>query len=205
MVKIDKSKFKNFYADHDLMNKWAEKYFPLSIYCNDERKQACKFFDYYTGNFDMILNSKLRTGGDVSDVFNDYGELVDKNMYKNALELMHDIRIPENIVVYREVSKSLFNNMIDWSGETRLRRSITIWDKALLSTSLDMTIRSPHSSGRGRTKMIIYVPQGTPGIYVGNLPNRGVLDEHEIIFPPELKMQVLSTGFFGKYVECMVV
>ena len=109
---------------------------------------------------------------------------------------------PENIVVYRYVDPKLLRSMMKWNDKKLLTKNTVIFDKGFLSTTLTQETVQSRDYTTIRNKVLkIYVPQGTPCIYLELIAD---MNENEMLFPPMTKLKVLSNPFFSRYIECII-
>jgi hypothetical protein len=89
--------------------------------------------------------------------------------------------IPEPILVFRGTSKKILGELAYLSPEKIVGKEI--FEKGFLSTSLYP--KQGFINQWNGLSMVIKVPKGTQGAYLGNL---GLMNEAEVLFPPGQKM-----------------
>lgn len=97
---------------------------------------------------------------------------------------------------------AFLDNHDKFQNSRKLKKGATIFDKAFLSTTLarESVIGRDYANPKN-TLLKIYVPKGTPCIYLDLIADMG---ENEILFAPMTKLKVLDASFFGRYIECIV-
>lgn len=147
----------------------------------------------YTGSLNNIINNHLR-----------YNKQIDK-IHIPHLETMitklPTYHIPDDIIVYRYISKGLLKEM----GTSKpLRKGTTLQDKGFMSTTLLKSSVNPYRIGRKQDiLLIISVPSGTKGTYVGHLEN--TLFEYEVILAPNTQLLIDHKIPFHNYYYCTVI
>lgn len=171
---------------------------------NDLQTPAEKFFRRYTGT-SHIYNDVLR----YNDI-NTY-DFTDSNITKNEIiegdaEINRNL-LSENILVYRYVSKELLTAMKKWSNLKLIRHNSILTDKGFFSTTLSLDSVTERSYAQNKNSRIfkIYVPKDTPCVYVGLLFDMNKNNENEMLFAPDVKLKVLGSYWFDRYIECVVV
>ena len=111
--------------------------------------------------------------------------------------------IPNDIVVYRFIHKHLIRHMLEWGNSKSLKRNSILLNKGFLSTTLSTAAveNRDYANLRKRSLFTIYVPKGTPCVYVDLVSN---MHEQEMLFAPGIRLKVNGKFMFGKFVECVV-
>lgn len=169
---------------------------------NDLQTPAEKFFRRYTGT-SHIYNDVLR--------YNDINthDFTDSNITKDEIiegdaEINRNL-LSENILVYRYVSKELLKAMKEWSNVKLIQRNSILTDKGFFSTTLSLDSVTERGYAKNNLIFKIYVPKGTPCVYVGLLFDMNKNNENEVLFAPDIKLKVLVNHWFRRYIECVVV
>lgn len=112
--------------------------------------------------------------------------------------------ISDDIVVYRYIPKRLIKHMLEWGDSKSLKRNSILLDKGFFSTTLstDAVKDRDYANLRERSLFMIYVPKGTPCVYVDHVSD---MHEQEMLFAPGIRLKVIGKYIFGKFVECIVV
>ncbi|MBQ6886256.1 MAG: hypothetical protein IJN54_01925 [Lachnospiraceae bacterium] len=190
-----RTKYKNFFRETDADN-WVntyKKYFPSN---EDEDKDFLSAIHYYTGSANTLINNALRYDKNILD--NDFMQPI----FQRLIEKVPTYQIPDNIVVYRYISKGLLKEMCPSYPP---RKSMIICDKGFMSTTLIRTSINDYRRSNPHQNILleISVPAGTKGIYVGHLEN--TLSEYEAILAPNTKLRIEYSSLFSKYFRCTVV
>ena len=179
----------------DTVDLWYKKYksgFPSD---NDSDKDFLEAINIYTGSANLPFNNFLRYNKNIEDA--NTLHLAPKMI--NKLPTYH---IPDNIVVYRYISNRLLQTMCpSYPPKT----GMVIHDKGFLSTTLIRESVNSYRSGRKQNiLLVISVPSGTKGTYVGHL--KDVLSEYEVILAPNTQLRIdYKIPFCNRYFECTVV
>ena len=165
---------------------------------------AEKFFRRYTGT-SHIYNDVLR----YNDI-NTY-DFTDSNITKDEIiegsaEINRNL-LSENILVYRYVSKKLLKIMKEWSNLKLIKHNSILTDKGFFSTTLSLDSVTGRGYAQNKNSRIfkIYVPKGTPCVYVGLLFDTNENNENEVLFAPDIKLKVLVNHWLNRRIECVVV
>ena len=163
---------------------------------------AEKFFRWYTQGIHYAFNNRVRFVG-VND-YNYTGSTFTKEMFLDSISEINKHRLVEDIVVYRYVENMLIKPMLKWGGSRRLKRNAILIDTGYFSTtlSLDAVKNNSYATLKGHSLFAIYVPKGTPCVFVDLISD---MNENEMLFAPGIKLKVLGSYWFGKYVECIVI
>lgn len=162
------------------------------------------FFRRYTGT-SHIYNDVLR----YNDI-NTY-DFTDSNITKDEIiegsaEINRNL-LSENILVYRYVSKELLKAMKEWSNLKLIKHNSMLTDRGFFSTtlSLDSVMERGYAQSKNSRIFKIYVPKGTPCVYVGLLFDINKNNENEVLFAPDIKLKILVNHWFRRYIECVVL
>jgi hypothetical protein len=136
----------------DEVDLWYEKYqahFPSD---NDSDKEFLKALYYYTASANVLVNNALRY--DITILDGDYMQ----SIFQRMIDKLPTYQIPDNIIVYRYISKVLLKEMCpSYPPKTRM----IIHDKRFMSTTL---IRESVNSYRSRRDqnilLVISIPYG---------------------------------------------
>lgn len=159
---------------------WGKKYYGKipeeSIYSEVEQ---------YCGYLFNPINAVLR-GEDLSW----YGENAEER-YGNRIQIikpwLYSFKLPEDIIVYRAISKKHLYKMKLWSKERFGDDNNILYEAGFLSTSLIFTELEklyPNS-----IYLKIYLLMGTNGAYVDLISKRS--EEQEFLIPPGARFYVL--------------
>ncbi len=85
-----------------------------------------------------------------------------------------------------------------------MRKGTCLVDNGYMSTTLcpEAVKEQPYANLSERYLFTIYVPQGTPCVFVDLISD---MQEREMLFAPGTKLQVISYSIFKKRVECIVI
>jgi hypothetical protein len=199
LKKADNIKFKTFDKYEDVY-KWGEQFKEWENKLSSNQRDALKA--YIDGNYDDI-NSFLR-GKISNDLYFDYKLMrVLGNKCKYIHEALRGSIIPENVVVYRGATKSIFEN----KENPRLEDLIgtVIEDKGFVSTSM-----LPKSCWRTKEKpviMTIKVPKGIKGAFIGPRLINNFKDEVELLLDKGQSMIVTNADYEGSQlmIDCEII
>lgn len=181
----------------DTIDLWYEKYqshFPSD---NDSDKDFLKALYYYTASTNVLVNNALRY--DITNLDGDYMQ----SIFQRMINKLPTYQIPNNIIVYRYISKGLLKEMCP-SYPPKI--GMVIHDKGFISTTLIRESMDTHREVDISLKILleISVPAGTPGTYVGHLKN--MLAEYEVILAPNTQLRIdYKFPFYNRYFRCTVV
>lgn len=179
----------------DDVDLWYEKYkyaFPSD---NDTDKEFLKALDLYTASVNHIFNGHLRYNIDIDNFYQQH--------LKQMVKKIPTYHIPNNIIVYRYISKGLLKEMCPSYPP---KAGMIIHDKGFMSTTLIRESMDTHREVDISLKILlkISVPAGTPGTYVGHLKN--MLAEYEVILAPNTQLHIdYKFPFYNRYFRCTVV
>lgn len=162
---------------------------------------AEKFFRYYTQGAHTIFNKITRC--DSIDSYDYSDDFFTKAMLDNGIDEINHHPVPDNIVVFRYIPKHLIKRMLEWGNSKSLKRGSVLVDKGFFSTTLstDAVSNRDYANVRERPLFTIYVPKGTPCVYVDLISD---MHEQEMLFAPGVRLKVIGKHVFGKIVECFV-
>ena len=187
------TKFKSS-DDVDLWYKAYKSYFPSD---NDNDKDFLKAINFYTGSANTLVNRALRY--DITMLDGDYMQ----SIFQRMIDKLPTYHIPNNIIVYRYISKGLLKEMCPSSPP---KTGMIMHDKGFMSTTLIRKSMDEHRQSDLSLKILleIYVPTGTSGTYVGHMKN--MLGEYEVILAPNTQLCIdYKFPFCNRYFHCTVV
>lgn len=160
------------------------------------------FFRRYTQGSPTGYNRILRDVGVDKYNFEDSG--LTKEMFLDSISEINKHPLCEDIIVHRYVDKYTLRDMKKWSNVKFIRHNSILTDKGFFSTTLSLdSVTGRHCATlRGHSLLYIYVPKGTPCVYVDLVSD---MHENEMLFAPDIKLKVLGSYWFGGYIECFVV
>lgn len=183
---------------------WGKKYYNdwMPKMQNQEYKPETpceKFFRYYTQGVDYVFNRILRYSS--IDEYDFANSGFSREMFYDSIAEINNHRLRENIVVYRYVNKALISDMKKWSKVSFIRKNTILTDRGYFSTTLclDSVKDRPYATIKGHMLFKIFVPKGTPCVYVDLVADMG---ENEMLFAPGIILKVLHR--LGHYIECIV-
>ena len=171
--------FHEFYSINEA-KVWGKKYYGKipeeTIY--SEIKQYCGYL------FNPI-NAVLR-GEDLSW----YRENAEER-YQNRIQIIMpwlcEFKLPEDVIVYRAISKKHLQKMKSWSKEKFGDNKNLLYELGFLSTSLVFNeLKKLHPDS---IYLKIYLLKGTNGAYVDLISKRS--EEQEFLIPPGARLYVL--------------
>lgn len=162
---------------------------------------AEEFFRYYTQGAHKFFN--IRTRRDEIDTYDYSDSFFKKEMFDDSIREINSRPIPDDIVVYRYIPKSLVNQMLVWGNSKSLKKNVILIDRGFFSTtlSLEAVANQPYANDRTRSLFIVYIPRGTPAVYVDLVSD---MNEQEMLFAPGIRIKVIDKHIFGKVAECIV-
>ena len=173
-----------------------KNYFPSD---DDKNQNFLKALDLYTSSANVPINRLLRSSNkSIED--NRYECFYD--IYQNLLPQFSTYSIPDNVIVFRYISKSLLEYMCSSSSP---KKGIILEDKGFMSTTLFPDSINDFLRSRPELNILleISVPSGSKGIYVGHLKNS--LTEYEIILAPNTRIRIDKKNIFNNHFHCTVV
>lgn len=201
---IDYKSFKRFTPE--TAEVWGRKNFgdwlpELQNKDYEPQTPAEEFFKYYTQGAHNIFNNITRNH-DI-DTYDFSEGLLSKDMFDNSICEINCHPIPDDIVVYRYIPKTLIKDMLKWGGSQSLKRNSILVDKGFFSTtlSIDAVQNRDYANLAQRDLFTVYVPKATPCVYVDLV---SYMNEQEMLFAPGIRLKVIGKRRFGKYVECII-
>lgn len=184
------------FTSSDEVDLWYEKYKSYFPSDNDNDKDFLKAINYYTGSANVLVNRALRYDMSILE------SNIVQPIFQKMIDKLPTYYIPDNIVVYRYISKGLLKTMCTTYAP---KRGMIIQDKGFMSTTLIRESVNLYRSGRKQNiLLVISVPSGTKGTYVGHL--KDVLTEYEVILAPNTQLHIeYKFPFCNHYFECTVV
>lgn len=174
---------------------WHEKYKSFLPSDNKTDKRTLEALDMYTASCNSAFNRYLRYNIEIPDSFQQY--------LTQLVEEISTYQIPDNIIVYRYISKGLLKDMC---SSFPPKKGLYLTDKGFMSTSLIRESIETHRNTDPSLKILleISIPAGTNGFYVGHLKN--MLDEYEVILAPNTQLRIdYKFPFCNRYFRCTVV
>ncbi len=197
--------YKNFSSEEAII--WGKKYFGdwllnMRVYSIQTNTPLEEFFRKYTSGTGSIYNEILRGSTKRKSMLSSNDKKNLKLIRLAEKEIMKHPS-PDNIVVYRYISKEILDYMKKWYKLNRIKKNCILVDDGFLSTTFTPKVIKDSSYAKESKKILkIYVPKGTPCVYVDLISD---MHENEVIFCPRLKLKVISAPIFSKYIECIVV
>lgn len=190
-----KTRYKIFISPKEV-DSWFEKYKSYFPSDNDTDKEFVKVLENYVGSANIAINNTLRYGTSITE--DDFIQSISQKM----LDKLQTYHIPDDIVVYRYISKGLLKAMCP---SYPLQKGMVLQDKGFMSTTLFRESVNSYRDGRNQNILLaISIPSGTKGTYVGRLEN--TLSEYEVILAPNTKLRIdYKIPFCNRYFKCTVV
>lgn len=162
---------------------------------------AEEFFRYYTQGVHNFFNKITRF--DDIDSYDFSESFFTKEMFDNGVYEIGLHPVPNDIVVYRFIPKRIIEHMLEWGNSKSLKRDSMLLDKGFFSTTLSIEAvkNRDYANLRERSLFTIYVPKGTPCVYVDLVSD---MHEQEMLFAPGIRLKVIGKRRFGKYVDCVI-
>lgn len=203
-MNIDFKSFKMFTPD--TAEAWGRKNYgswlpKLQSQSHEPQTPAEKFFRCYTQGAHTIFN-KITRCEDINSY--DFSESIfTKETFDDGIDEIVRHLSPDNIVVYRYIPQHLIKRMLEWGNSKSLKRGSVLVDKGFFSTTLstDAVSNRDYANVRERPLFTIYVPKGTPCVYVDLISD---MHEQEMLFAPGVRLKVIGKHMLGKFVECVV-
>lgn len=200
---MNTSSFRRFSNEEDL--EWGRKHYSdwLINMQNKDNKPANpleKFFRYYTQGAHVSFNSTTRRGNYLTNTNHSFS----RQMFIDSITEIKNHKLSENIAVYRYVPRTLIKDMLKNGGSGHMRKGAYLIDKGYMSTTLclDAVKGRDYANLSERILFTIYVPKGAPCVFVDLISD---MNEREMLFAPNTKLQVTSYSFFNKRAECIVL
>ncbi len=204
-MKFDRNLYKEFTKEEAI--EWGKKHYSdwmpeLQDQSYTPKTPAEQFFRYYTQGIYNFYNKILRYSG--IDKYDFEDSIVNKEMFLDGIAEINKHSICENIIVHRYVDIDVLHDMKKWSNVKLIRKNSILTDKGFFSTtlSLDSVDGRDYATLSRHFLFNIYVPKGIPCVYVDLISD---MNENEILFAPNIKLKVLDSYWFGRYIECVVV
>lgn len=189
------TKYTEFHSPKDT-KLWYKKYKDFFPSVKDEDKDFLYALDMYTASANPVFNNHLRHNEplETSDFYYPY--------ITSMVTKLPTYTIPDNIIVYRYISKGLLKEMCPSYPP---KKNMIMQDKGFMSTTLIRNSVNSYRDNRSQNiLLVISVPTGTKGTYVGELPN--MLTEYEVILAPNTKLRIDNkTPLFNLCFRCTVV
>jgi len=187
---------------------WAEENY-ANILALSPGSQLYNDIFSYTGSWYKVINSFLRRspvyGSDAframpSDDYEDEIGTIDR-----MVKLMEENPLPDNILAYRFTHLKVIRGLC---GVKYLKVGLTFSDRAFFSTAL--VRKGLEDFGRQNLCNCIlklYLPKGTPGIYVTLEEDRNLLNEQEFLLPPNVRFEITKIRRFSfpMMIECIAL
>lgn len=187
-----KAEYRNFYNSEDaekwgyaVYSDWATKY-------KQTIKLAKKFsskianpvlnaIEFYCGYSYQHINPYMRGDNSIDEVYKEAADIL-------VFTIASAPPVPEDIVVYRVVCDEFIHELIEKSTNN----SAAI-ETGFLSTSLLKGIsKEPEHYADKPNLLKIYVPKGTPGVYVNTVCSR---NEYEMLFAPNCFLRLVECPY----------
>lgn len=185
---MDKKKFRVFNTKEEA-EKWGREQLYSALLSADEKD----IIGYYTGSWFRAINNYLALG---EHLLHKDPEMEEEISVLDELLSRH--RIPNDIVVYRSTSKTWLE--LQTADHEDLKTCRPFWSTSLLS-------RYALRWGLGNSYWYlekIYVPAGSPGLFVSGIYDKNDLSEYEVLLPRTTNFKVINQHLFGHYIELMV-
>lgn len=185
------------FKSSDDVDLWYEKYKSYFPSDNDSDKDFLEAIYFYTASTNILVNNALRYDMSILE-----GDIM-QSIFERMIEKLPTYHIPNNIIVYRYISKGLLEEMCpSYPPKT----GMVIHDKGFMSTTLIRESLDTHRQADISLKILleISVPAGTSGTYVGHLKN--MLAEYEVILSPNTQLRIdYKFPFCNRYFKCTLV
>lgn len=192
-VTIMKNLYTKFRSPNDV-DLWYENHKSAFPSDNDTDKAFSKAIYYYTASANTLVNRALRY--DMSILEGDYMQ----SIFQRMIDKLPTYQIPDNIIVYRYISKGLLKAMCPSYPP---KKGMIMEDKGFMSTTLIRESVNSYRDGRNQNiLLVISIPIGTKGAYVGHL--KSTLPEYEVILAPNTKLRI-DAKCFNRCFWCTIV
>jgi hypothetical protein len=208
-VVFESEKYKEF-ENSDEGNAWGWMHF--SDVLTPEDNSAYESVLFYTGSMSRKWNKVLRRYPSIESgqfessargEFAEDGEQIRRIKEVNSVVTQH--RIPENIIVYRYTNKKLIRKLCSaWI----LKRGMRFTDKGFFSTTLVSHLLMDFANKHECDCLLkIYIPKGTKGAYVSIKNSPSILNEQEVLFAPNLKLEIVKVNYLTHpfSIECKII
>lgn len=208
-IVFENEKYKEF-ESADEGNAWGLLHF--SDVLTPENNPAYESVFFYTGSMSRKWNNVLRRHpsiesgefeASVKGEFAEDGEQVRRIKEVNAVLIQHSI--PENIIVYRYTNKKLIKKLC---ASRMLKCGMRFTDKGFFSTTLVSHLLIDFAKKHSCDCLLkICVPRGTRGAYVSIKNSMSTLDEQEVLFAPNLRLEIVKVNHltFPLLIECKII
>ncbi|MBR2894277.1 MAG: hypothetical protein IKC03_01285 [Oscillospiraceae bacterium] len=137
--------------------------------------------EFYCGYSHQHFNSYMRGNNPISDLYKEASDIL-------VFTIASAPPIPEDIVVYRVACDNFIHELVEKSTDN----SAAI-EAGFLSTSLLKDIsKEPEHYADNHNLLKIFVPKGTPGVYVNTVCSR---NEYEMLFAPNCFLQLVEQPY----------
>lgn len=190
------TKYNQFSSTVDADN-WINDYKNCFPSDDDADKEFLCALHYYTASANTLVNNALRYNMEILE--NDYMQPT----FQQMISKLPTYQIPDNIIVYRYISKGLLKEMV---SSYPAKKGVILIDKGFMSTTLVRKSILNHKKSDISLKILleISVPKGSKGTYVGHLKN--MLSEYEVILAPNTKLRIdYKRPFFNNYYKCTII
>jgi hypothetical protein len=172
--------FREFYSIEDAKI-WGKKY-----YSKAPEENIYSEVEQYCGYLFNPINAVLRR-----EDLSWYEENAEER-YQNRIQIikpwLYSFKLPEDIIVYRAISKKHLCKMKLWSKEKFGDSKNILYEYGFLSTSLVFVeLKKLHPDS---IYLKIYLLKGTTGAYVDLISKRS--EEQEFLIPPGARLYVLK-------------
>ncbi|MBO5041017.1 MAG: hypothetical protein J6D09_07980 [Clostridia bacterium] len=186
---------------------WAEKHFADVLHMSFD-DPLCHSIRSYTGSCSDAWNAFLRRSNSKKGFYTKkerdfWGEELDE--IDAIIDFLHQHIIPENLLVFRYTNLKDIQTLC---GKKTLRPKMRFSDKAYFSTTLvRLLLRSFICKKRYNCVLKLFLPQGLHGAYVSVKDEKSVLNEQEILLPPNTKFEILKIHWlrFPILIECKAI
>ena len=188
-----KTQYREFHSS-DEIRPWYVKYQSYFPSDNDTDKDFLQAINLYTASANPFFNNHLR-----------YNTVLDPDDFiypyvAKMIEKLPTYHIPDNIIVYRYISKGLLKEMCPSYPP---KKGMIMEDKGFMSTTLiRKSVNSYRDERVQNILLVISVPINTKGTYVGHLKN--TLSEYEVILVPNTKL-CIDAKCFNRFFWCTIV
>lgn len=172
--------FHEFYSIKEAKS-WGKKY-----YGKIPEENIYSEIEQYCGYLFNPINAVLR-----EEDLSWYGENAEER-YQNRIHIikpwLYNFKLPEDIIVYRAISKKHLHKMKSWSKEIFGDNKNILYELGFLSTSLVLSeLKKLYPKS---IYLKIYLLKGTAGAYVDLISKRS--EEQEFLILPGAKLYILK-------------
>ena len=169
---------------------WAKRYKEIMHIAADINRREVSYpfctIEEYCGHVYKEINSYLRGNyqGDSEAMYKEMSHIL-------IMLLCEAPRIPDNIVVYRLVSEKFMSELY-----RNNQSGLPTIEPGLMSTSMfESIVGSDEAYAQHKNILKIYIPKGTPGIYVNAVTQRS---EYEVLLAPNRYLAMISYPYKSK-------